>query len=86
MPASFDEFFWDMRRATQRQKAAVERTEDLPRFVREGNIPKGYFEKPDPYKDPEPSSINLRDLAAYARKHDKDVRELSCEEVEPFLV
>ena len=58
----------------------------LPRFIRESEIPKGYYDKVNPYANPEPSFINLRALVAFAKENNKDVTDLSYDEAKQFYV
>lgn len=57
-------------------------TGKIPKFLT--TIPAGYYDTPDPYKNPEPSKYDLRSLAEYARLSGKEVTELTEEEASCF--
>ncbi len=58
----------------------------IPKFLSEEELPSGYFDSPDPYKDPPSSKYNLRAMVNYALKNGKNVTDLTKEEVKPFLI
>ena len=49
-------------------------------------LPPGYFDSPDPYKNPPASRYNMRAMVNYALKNGKNVTDLTKEEVRPFLI
>ena len=56
----------------------------LPKFLEGEVLPQGYFEPPNPYKEPPTRKINLGELVAYARKNGKKCWDLTKEEIQQF--
>ena len=54
-----------------------------PKFL-ENNIPTGYYEDVNPYKDAPRGNINLLELSRYARKVGKKLYDLNKTEVQMF--
>lgn len=54
-----------------------------PKFLEE--IPFGYDEKQDPYKESPMCNVNLLELSRYAKSVNKKLVDLTKEEVEQFL-
>ena len=58
----------------------------LPRFLEGEELPEGYFDPPDPYREPPKCRYDLRAMTRYAREVGKKVVELTKEEANQFLV
>ena len=58
----------------------------IPKFIEGEPLPDGYYDAPNPYKNPPKAQYNVRALVNYAIKHGKSVTELTKEEVKPFLI
>ncbi len=58
----------------------------VPLFMEGEELPPGYFDSPDPYKNPPASRYNMRAMVNYALKTGKNVTDLTEEEVRPFLI
>lgn len=57
-----------------------------PDCIKEDPFPAGYVDPPDPYSDPPKSRYNLRAMVNYAFANNKDVCELTKEEIEQFAI
>ncbi len=57
----------------------------IPKFLEGENLPKDYFETPDPYRSPK-SSVILLELSRYAQREGKALIDLTKEEVKMFAV
>ena len=56
-----------------------------PRFL--GNkTPKGYYDKINPYVSVPSSNVNLLEMSRYARKNNKNMADLTRNEVKKFLI
>ena len=58
----------------------------VPLFMKGEELPPGYFDSPDPYKNPPSSRYNMRAMVNYALKNGKNITDLTIEEVRPFLI
>ena len=58
----------------------------IPKFLEGESLPHGYFDSPDPYKNPPKSKYNMRAMVNYALKNGKNVTDLTKDEVKPFLI
>lgn len=58
----------------------------IPKFLEGETLPNGYFDSPDPYKNPPKSKYNMRAVVNYALKNGKNVTDLTKDEVMPFLI
>ena len=58
----------------------------IPKFMEGEKLPIGYYDQPNPYKNPPKSPYNLRLLSRYAKKAGKKMVELTKEEVAQFAV
>lgn len=56
-----------------------------PNFI-QGNVCRGYYEKPNPYVNAESCHVNLLELSRYAKKVGKKLIELTKEEVDKFMI
>lgn len=59
-------------------------TEKETEFLADIRVP--FSAVPDPYKNPPPCKLNLLELARYAEAKEKDVSDLSIEEIAQFKV
>lgn len=50
------------------------------------NLPKSYYESPNPYKNAPSCNVNLLELSRYAKKAGKKIIELTKEEVQQFAI
>ena len=57
----------------------------LPRFLEGEELPKGYYDPPDPYSSPDTGKYNLGAMVRYAQSHGKQVTDLTKEEVKEFI-
>lgn len=55
-----------------------------PLFLEGVSLPTGYYETPNPYKNPPDCNINLLELSRYAKSVGKKLIELTKEEVDRF--
>lgn len=55
-----------------------------PLFLENSTLSPDYYSKPDPYRNPPASNVNLLELSRYAKSVGKKLIELSKEEVERF--
>ncbi|MDO5408373.1 MAG: hypothetical protein Q4F28_13755 [Eubacteriales bacterium] len=55
-----------------------------PEFLKGVNLPKSYFEAPDPYSSVSTGNTNLLELSRYARQTGKKLTELTSDEVRRF--
>lgn len=58
----------------------------IPKFMEGEALPPGYFDSPDPYRNPPKTKYNMRAMVNYALKNGKNVTDLTQEEVRPFLI
>ena len=58
----------------------------IPKFLEGETLLRGYFDSPDPYKNPPKSKYNMRAMVNYALKNGKSVTDLTKDEVKPFLI
>ncbi len=58
----------------------------IPKFMEGETLPPGYFDSPDPYRNPPKTKYNMRAMVNYALKNGKNVTDLTQEEVRPFLI
>lgn len=58
----------------------------VPLFMEGEELPPGYFDSPNLYKNPPSSRYNMRAMVNYALKRGKNVTDLTKEEVRPFLI
>ena len=58
----------------------------IPKFMEGEPLPQGYYETPNPYKNPPPCSYNIPAMVNYAMAHGKKVTDLTKEEAKQFLV
>jgi len=58
----------------------------VPLFMEGEELPPGYFDSPNPYKNPPSFRYNMRAMVNYALKRGKNVTDLTKEEVRPFLI
>lgn len=58
----------------------------LPKFLEGEELPEGYYDPPDPYREPPKSRYDLRAMIRYAREAGKEVVELTKEEANQFLI
>lgn len=57
-----------------------------PKFLDNIELPKGYFETPDPYKNAPSCNTNLLELSRYAQKNGKRLVDLTIEEVRQYAI
>ena len=57
-----------------------------PKFLDNINLPQSNYTTPNPYQNPVPTKLNLRQLSQYAQAHGKKISELTNDEVEKFRV
>lgn len=57
-----------------------------PNFLKESQLPKSYYEQPNPYVNAPSCHVNLLELSRYAKKYKKRIVDLSAEEVEKFSI
>ena len=55
-----------------------------PEFLKGVNLPKSYFEAPDPYSSVSTGNTNRLELSRYARQTGKKLTELTSDEVRRF--
>ena len=58
----------------------------IPKFMEGEKLTTGYYDQPDPYKNPPKSPYNLRLLSRYAKKVGKKIVDLTKDEVSQFAV
>ena len=58
----------------------------IPKFMEGEELPRGYYDPPDPYSDPPKSNYNLLRMSQYAKKNGKKIVELTKEEASQFAV
>ncbi len=58
----------------------------LPKFLEGEELPEGYYDPPDPHREPPKSRYDLRAMIRYAREAGKEVVELTKEEANQFLI
>ena len=61
-----------------------EENQSIPKFLEGKPLPEGYFDPVDPYKSAPSCNIDLGKLAAYAKKNNKTMWELTADEVKMF--
>lgn len=57
---------------------------EIPKFMENESLPKGYFDEPNPYEPMPEREVNLLELSRYAKSVNKKLIELTKEEVEKF--
>lgn len=57
-----------------------------PEFMKAVSVDKSYYEVPNPYVNAPSCHINLLELSRYARKKGKNLKDLSRDEVNQFMV
>ena len=62
------------------------KTLERPKFLEGVNLPKSYYETPNPYKNAPSCNVNLLELSRYARRMGKELVELTKEEVQQFAI
>ena len=58
----------------------------IPKFLEGETLPSGYFDSPNPYKNPPQSKYNIRAMVNYALKNGKNITDLTKEKVKQFLI
>lgn len=71
---------------TEKREVAGKYEIRVPLFMEGEELPPGYFDSPDPCKNPPKSKYNMRAMVNYALKSGKNVTDLTKEEVKPFLI
>lgn len=57
-----------------------------PNFLSGKQLPSSYFETPNPYKNAPSCNINLLQLSRYAKKQNKQIAQLTENEVNQFNI
>ena len=57
-----------------------------PNFLSEKQLPQTYYETPNPYKNAPSCNVNLLMLSRYAKKHNKQIVQLTENEVNHFKI
>ena len=57
-----------------------------PKFIDKNELPKNYYEQPNPYINAPSCNINLLELSRYAKKEGKKLIDLTNDEVDGFRV
>lgn len=70
----------------EKRKIAKEVEARIPLFMVGEELPPGYYDSPNPYKNPPKSKYNMRAMVNYAIENGKEVTELTKAEAEKFLV
>ena len=55
-----------------------------PKFLEK--IPEGYYDKINPYVTAPSCKVNLLEMSRYAKKHNKDMSDLTKREIEQFTI
>ena len=59
---------------------------EIPDFLKGIQLPDGYYDTPNPYKELPIHDVNLLELSRYAKAHDKKILDLTMDEVNLFRV
>lgn len=55
-----------------------------PKFLEK--IPEGYYDKINPYVTAPSCKVNLLEMSRYAKRHNKDMSDLTKKEIEQFTI
>jgi len=57
-----------------------------PKFLENSELPAGYYEAPNPYKNAPSCRVNLLELSRHAKRCGKKLADLTSEEVKKFAI
>ena len=57
-----------------------------PRFLNNSTLHQNYYEQPNPYVNAPSCHVNLLELSRYAKKHGKELSELTQKEIQRFSI
>ncbi len=57
-----------------------------PRFLNNSTLHQSYYEQPNPYVNAPSCHVNLLELSRYAKKHGKELSELTQKEIQRFSI
>lgn len=57
-----------------------------PNFLKDSQLPKSYYEQPNPYVNAPSCHVNLLEMSRYDKKHKKRIVALSADEINSFSI